>query len=135
LQFDATGAQTGPITLEEMPGTHIPDNKPAGIQRTLSTDASGSVSAVELSVDITHSWIGDLKVSLRSPAGTEVSVHNRSGRNSDNIKMTYTVSNTPALSNFAAEPIKGNWTLHVSDHAGADLGKLNAWRLVLHPAS
>ena len=135
LQFDATEHQTGPITLEEAPGTHIPDNNPAGIERTLSSGASGSISSLELSVDIVHSWIGDLRVSLRSPAGTEVTVHNRSGRHQDNIKMTYTVSNTPALSNFASEPMNGNWTLHVSDHAGADLGKLNAWSIVLHPAS
>jgi len=135
LEFDATEQTQGPITLAETPGTHIPDNDPAGIKRILSTAAFGNVGSVELFVDITHSWIGDLQISLRSPAGTDVIVHDRTGRDADDVVKTYTVSNTPALGKLANESISGDWQLQVSDHAGEDLGKLNAWRIVIHPAS
>lgn len=134
LEFDATEQQQGPITLEETPGMHIPDNDPVGIERRLSTAASGTVRSVELSVNITHSWIGDLRLSLRSPAGTEVIVHDRSGRDANDLAKAFTVTNVPALADMAGESISGDWRLRASDHAGQDLGKLNTWRIVIHPA-
>ncbi len=135
LEFNIVEQPQGPIELEEAPGTHIPDNNPAGIERSLSTNASGSVGSVELSVDITHTWIGDLRISVRSPAGTEVILLNRIGGGADNVVETYTVSNTPALSNLVGETISGNWQLRISDHAGRDVGKLNTWRIVIHPTT
>ena len=90
---------------------------------------------MELSLDITHSWIGDLRISLHSPEGTEVILHGRSGREKDNIVKTYTFSNTPALGELEGELISGDWRLHISDHQGADLGKLNEWRIGIYPAT
>ncbi|MCB1678983.1 MAG: M6 family metalloprotease domain-containing protein [Halioglobus sp.] len=133
LNFDASEALLGPIVLEESPGTHIPDNDPLGIERTLSVAAGGQVERVELSVNISHTWIGDLQVALRSAAGTEVILHDRSGRDADDLVKTYTVDNTPALGNLAGETVGGDWRLWISDHAGQDIGKLNTWRLVIHP--
>ncbi|MDN5870548.1 MAG: M6 family metalloprotease domain-containing protein [Nitrococcus sp.] len=133
LEFDATEQPQGQITLEEAPGTHIPDNDPAGIVRSLSSAVSGNVGSVELSVDITHSWIGDLRIGLRSPSGTGVILHDRSGRDTDGIVKTYTVSSTPALGELIGQSIGGDWQIHISDHAGEDLGKLNSWRIVIHP--
>lgn len=135
LEFDATEQPQGLITLKEAPGIHIPDNDPAGIVRSLAVATSGNVSSVEVSVDITHSWIGDLRIMLRSPAGSEVVLHDWSGRNTYDIVKTYTVSNLPELGKLADELISGDWELHISDHVGQDLGKLNAWRIVIHPAS
>jgi len=134
LEFDAAEQPQGPVTLEEAAGSRIPDNDPAGITRSLSTAQAGNVETVELTVDITHGWIGDLRIVLRSPAGTEVVLHDRSGRDADDILKTYTPSTTPALGDLAGESIAGDWQLRVSDHAGDDLGKLNRWRLVIRPA-
>ena len=125
---------SGQVVLEESPGTHIPDNDPEGILRSLSTDATGNVGSVEVSVDITHTWIGDLKISLRSPAGTEVILHDKSGGRAHNIEKTYTATTTPALGDLAGQSIRGDWQLRVSDWAGQDVGKLNNWRVVIHPA-
>lgn len=133
LEFDTSGQTEGPVTLEESPGSHIPDNDPAGILRSLSTAAAGTVGSVELSVDITHSWIGDLRISLRSPAGSEVMLHDRTGRDANDVVKTYTSSNAPVLNELSSEPISGNWQLKVSDHAGQDVGKLNRWKVVIHP--
>ncbi len=135
LEFTAATQAQGPVVLEEAAGTHIPDNDPAGIQRSLSTQAAGAAGSVEVSVDITHTWIGDLRISLRSPVGTEVILHDRSGGNADNIVKTYTAATTPALGNLAGQAIAGDWRLHVSDHAGEDMGKLNSWRVMIHPVA
>jgi M6 family metalloprotease-like protein len=135
LEFVGIVQQQGPVVLEEAPGTHIPDKDPAGIQRSLSAAASGDVGSMEVSVDITHTWISDLQVSLSSPAGTDVILHDETGGNDNNIIKTYTVDTTPALGVFTGESINGEWKFNVSDHAGQDVGKLNNWKVVIHPAS
>ncbi|MDX2507901.1 MAG: M6 family metalloprotease domain-containing protein [Gammaproteobacteria bacterium] len=133
LEFAAAAQPQGPVVLEEAPGTHIPDNDPAGIQQSLVTNAPGNVGSVEVSVDINHTWIADLKVSLRSPAGTDVVLHDETGGNDDDIVKTYTATTTPALGNLTGQAINGGWQLRVSDQVGQDVGKLNSWRVVINP--
>jgi subtilisin-like proprotein convertase family protein len=117
------------VVLEESPGTKIPDQDPVGIKRTLTTDAAGSVAEIEVSVDITHTYIQDLLVALISPSGQRIDLHNRTDGSADNIVTTYTLASTPALNTVVGQRIQGAWTLHVSDHAGQDIGKLNRWQL------
>lgn len=135
LEFAAVAQPHGPVVLEEAPGTHIPDNDPEGIQRSLSTNAPGNVGSVEVSVDITHTWIGDLQIGVRSPAGTDVILHDETGGSVDDVVKTYTATTTPALGSLAGQSISGDWQLRVSDRVGQDIGKLNTWRVVVHPAS
>jgi subtilisin-like proprotein convertase family protein len=96
---------------------------------------AGTVRDVRVSVDITHTYIGDLRVILRSPSGREVTLHNRTGRGIDNILETYNATNVPSLIEFSGEPLAGRWILQVADLAGRDVGKLNRWELRLTPAS
>ncbi len=117
------------VQLEDSPGLSIPDDDPSGIERVLSTDVSGQVREVSVSLDITHTFVGDLVVALASPAGTSVDLHRRSGGWTDNIIQTYTMATTPALESLRGEPVQGDWTLKVADLEGQDLGKLNHWAL------
>ena len=119
------------ILLEESPGVNIPDNDLAGIERVLTTNISGQVQDVEVSVDITHTYISDLVVSLISPQHTKIDLHQRSGGSSDNIIKTYTRQTTPDLQQLIGESTQGQWRLKVTDLAGLDLGKLNRWSLKL----
>jgi subtilisin-like proprotein convertase family protein len=132
LEF-ATAAvdPTQPVQLEEAPGVMIPDATPTGIERALATGESGEVVGVEATLDISHTYIGDLRVRLRSPSGTEAVLHDRSGGSGDNIARTYTAANTPTLAALAGKPVTGTWTLLVSDHEAVDVGKLNRWSLTL----
>jgi subtilisin-like proprotein convertase family protein len=127
----------GPVVLEESPGAAIPDAPAAGIERSLATAApgvvGGAVGAATVEVEITHSWIGDLRVALVSPGGTEVVLHDRAGAQADNISASYTSATTPALAALAGQPIAGTWRLRVADQERADTGKLVRWRLVLRP--
>jgi M6 family metalloprotease-like protein len=134
LEFITAAEAQAQVVLQEAPGTHIPDNNPAGIQRTLAAAAGGNIGSVEVSVDITHTYIGDLRISLRSPAGTEVMLHNKSGGSDDNVLQTYTQATTAALGTLAGQPINGTWRLSVSDTEGQDVGKLNSWRVVIQRA-
>ena len=89
---------------------------------------------LEISIDITHPWIGDLAVSLISPKGSIIDLHKKEGGSLDNIIKTYTADTTPGLKKLAGEPIKGPWKLKATDLAGKDEGKLNRWALKIIPS-
>ena len=113
----------------------IPDASAAGIERTLTTAECGQVVSVEVGVDISHTYIGDLRVRLRSPAGTEAVLHDRSGGAGDNIARTYTAATTPTLAALVGKPVAGTLDAGlVSDHEAVDVGKLNRWSLTLRRA-
>ncbi len=117
------------IKIEEAPGITIPDNNPVGIERTLNVTETGNIKEIEIGIDITHTYIGDLIVNLVSPAGAVTGLHNKSGDSADNIIKTYSFSNTPSLIPLQGQSFQGNWRLKVSDVVGQDIGKLNKWSL------
>ncbi len=104
----------------------IPDNNTTGINSTINVNAAIAIEEVVVDVNITHTFIGDLRVTLRSPAGTEVVLHNRSGGSADNINQSYVLP-----TQFTGQQGAGNWVLHVDDNAGLDTGTLNSWTLRL----
>lgn len=103
----------------------IPDNDSAGISSTINVPDDVAVFGLTASVDISHTWIGDLVVTLTSPTGTESVLHNRDGGSADNIVKSWD------LSAFNGEMAMGDWTLSVSDNVGADTGSLNSWGLTI----
>ena len=129
--LELAGSDQPSIELEESPGVTIPDNTLGGIERTLSVPDNGQLDTIEIELDITHTYIGDLVVRLISPSGTSVMLHNRSGGSADNLIRAYGVTNTSALQVLRGESISGNWRLNVSDHANVDQGKLNRWAIKL----
>jgi len=121
------------VEMVDETSVEIPDNDPAGITRTMTADAPGNVKNLEVSIDITHPWIGDLIVTLISPRGTSIDLHHRTGQSEDNIIKSYTTSTTSELEKFVGETIEGDWSLKVADMAGKDKGKLNRWSLKIIP--
>ena len=128
-ELEIKGQQDAFVSLSETPGITIPDNSLTGIERTLSATESGTVKDVEIAIDITHTFIGDLQVSLVSPAGTVVPLHQRTGDDADNLIKTYTTATTPQLQALRGQPVQGAWRLRVNDLEKADEGKLNKWSL------
>lgn len=133
LEFSTIADPQTLVVFEEVPGVHIPDADLAGIKRTLLSDATAHIGSIEVFVDITHTWIGDLQISLTSPDGTRVMLHNATGDGTDNITQTYTIAMVPELSGLIGQAINGAWQLHLVDSVGQDFGKLNAWRVAIHP--
>jgi subtilisin-like proprotein convertase family protein/subtilisin family serine protease len=128
-ELEITGGRDAVVELSEAPGVAIPDNNAAGIERTLNSNAPGNVDSVEVAVDITHTFIRDLQVSLVSPQGTSVPLHERTGGDADNIIKTYSSVTTPQLQTLRGQPIQGAWRLRVADLEAADIGKLNRWSI------
>jgi hypothetical protein len=92
-----------------------------------------TVSNVEVFINVTHTWQGDLLATLTSPTGTSVVLHNRTGSSADDIYGWYPLELAPDgdLGVFAGEGTDGDWILTISDNAGADTGTLNEWCLKL----
>lgn len=135
LDLSSAVAAVVPIELEESPGTKIPDAPSGGIVRSLAANTAARIESVEVSIDITHTWIGDLRVILRSPSGTEAVLHDGTGGSADNIIRTFTAANAPPLAALAGQPAGGTWQLNVVDRAAQDEGKLNAWKLLIKPSA
>ena len=125
--------QTGnPIgaNISVSPDSEIPDNSPMGI--TIPIDLGDSNFSVtkdfQVSIDIEHSYIGDLEVRLVSPSGKSIHLHKRSGGRTQNIKGTYpdTLKPSDSLSNLEGEPLGGKWQLKVADRASRDTGRVKS---------
>jgi subtilisin-like proprotein convertase family protein len=115
----------------ESPELAIPDNVPAGVYDTLTYTEDIAISDVEVYVNLTHTYIGDLIVAITSPDGTTVRLHNRTGGSANDIIGWYdsqlTVDGPGELADFVGEGAAGDWQIWVSDNAGVDTGVLHDW--------
>jgi subtilisin-like proprotein convertase family protein len=111
----------------------IPDNNTTGVTSTQSYAQTGTVAAVKVRVNITHTYQGDLEVALIAPDNTTVLLHNRTGGAADNINTVYPdlTASAQSLGAFTGKAINGAWRLRVRDLAGADVGTLVSWTLSL----
>ena len=111
----------------------IPDNTTTGVTSSLSvtggTATTCTIASITVDVNITHTYIGDLDVTLTSPSGTAVLLHGSTGGTADNLVGTYPTTLTPVdlLSAFVGEPVSGSWRMQVVDGAATDVGTLNSW--------
>jgi subtilisin family serine protease/subtilisin-like proprotein convertase family protein len=115
------------------PELPIPDANGAGITSTIDVTDGGTLAEITVDIDLSHTFIGDLRVLLTSPDGTTVTLHNRSGGSSDDIvgnwPLTLNVDGPGALDDLLGESIGGDWTLRVIDSVGGDSGTLHSWGL------
>ena len=127
LSPDSTGGEdttsTGQFTQTRSPNLAIPYDDT--VSDTITVSDSGTATSVTVAVDITHAYIGDLKIDLIAPDGTTNTLHNRSGVGDDDIFKTYYQS-------FGSIPISGVWTLRINDNHYADSGVLNSWTLTIN---
>jgi subtilisin-like proprotein convertase family protein len=129
LQVSSVEAPTDQVELSESPGAAIADHPSPGIERTLEVAQQFAVGSVEVEVDVAHSWVGDLRLALVSPAGTEAILQDQKGGGERSLKRTFALANTPSLAAFAGQQALGGWKLKIRDMAARDDGKLKSWRL------
>ncbi len=122
----------------------------ADLDNTFAITGPGSVTDVNISLDITHTWVGDLDVTVTSPDGTSVDVLFSSCGNTDDVNVTFDdESANPfacgagipvlagdmqpqnALSAFDGETAGGDWIVTVADPVGGDGGNINSITLTV----
>ena len=154
LVSDAFTFQTGLIECNVLASTNVPLTISTSGAPTINSTfvvpaGSGAViSDINVTMNITHTWVRDLTVTLISPAGTQVRLVDRPCTNTalNNIVATFddagiavicannpavggTVIPTDALSILNGENSAGTWTLRVKDNASQDGGALNSWSM------
>jgi subtilisin-like proprotein convertase family protein len=117
------------LVFEDPAAMAIPDNNSVGITRSLNLPPGHVIDEIAVSVDITHTWIGDLRVALLAPDGTRLLLHDRAGGSADNIVRTWHSRDFEALRILRGRDTGGTWRLQVADLVRQDVGKLNRWAL------
>lgn len=117
------GATPGGSRFENTTDYPIADFATTQSPITVSLVPGNAPSTLRVSVDIKHTWIGDLQIDLIAPDGSAYRLKNYGdGGSSDNVITSYTVNASSELAN-------GTWKLRVSDNAWYDTGKIDSWAL------
>ena len=126
-------------TLEYLP-SDTPKNVPDGgsATSTVSVPAGVTVADLNVAVDVTHPFAGDVKVTLTSPGGQTVILQDYSSTISDpQTPRTFDDEGSPQpvdpLMTFDGTSATGTWTLTVSDFNTEfmDFPVLNSWKLIV----
>ena len=127
----------------------IPSSGTPTVTSNLTISDFGEIDDLDLTnLDVSHSWINDLIITLESPGGTEVTILSRICERENNILINFddessnaygsfpcpptnneTYQPFQALSGFDTEEINGDWTLTIEDVFNQDGGTLNEWSL------
>jgi subtilisin-like proprotein convertase family protein len=130
--LDGVAGQGRPAgtTTSTSPNLPIPDWSAAGVSSTLQVAAGCPIAFMTVQLKVEHSYVEDLIVTLTSPAGTIVTLHNRGSLGTDldgSFNLSLPVSGPGSLAAFAGQSSTGRWTLNVADRAFLDSGTLKSW--------
>jgi subtilisin-like proprotein convertase family protein len=128
-----TAANLKELTVTRTPNAAIPDFNVTGITDSTTVAEHLQVERVDVTVDIAHTGVGDLALSLRSPGGIWSTLLYRpglgsmssSGSSQRDVHFTF---DTVA---YWGEDAQGTWTLRVSDDGMLGTGTLQNWTLTL----
>lgn len=108
------------------------------VTSNVSVTSDINIEYVEVKVDIDHSRIGDLVITLISPDGTQSVLLDRPGKTpgsddadtglADEGGLKFTLSSA----NFYGETGIGQWQLQITDAVTGETGILNNWELKLY---
>ena len=129
-------------------GARIPPTSTIGTTIVTALGLSdATIVDLEVEIDLTHTYMEDLEITLTSPEGTSVLLFDRRGGNANDLIDTvfdddasvdiedgsapFTGSFVPEepLSDFDGEGAGGLWTLTIADLATVDHGNLGGWEL------
>jgi len=159
---NGSGCEAGgeQVVVTSSPNTAIPDANPAGASDTINMGQSFTVLDLEVQVNITHTWVGDLCVTLSKDGGEEVVLIQRiddpglgcdggcCACSANNMNVTLddqagspignqcqanlmgTFIPQESLAGFNNGDSAGAWTLHIVDNAAGDVGNLVDWSLI-----
>ncbi|WP_394758094.1 T9SS type A sorting domain-containing protein, partial [Flavobacterium sp.] len=142
--------ETGVLVCSSASSTNIPLTIASAnantINSTLNIPTTGTIGDVNITMNMTHTYVGDVTGTLISPAGTQVQLFFEPCAGSDNVVATFddagsnavcgsapaltgTIKSTQLLSTFNGQAPNGNWILRLADGYNGDGGTLNSWSL------
>lgn len=116
-----TGGSSGSASsFENGNNVQILDNQV--VQSLINVSRSGDSGTVTVSVDIKHSYRGDLRIKVIAPNGATATLQEPSNDSADNIQKSWSL-------NASGVESQGNWTLSVEDVYSGDSGYIDSWSL------
>lgn len=102
--------------------TAIKDNKTSRIDVFVGDEKS--VKDLRVTVDIEHTWVGDLTLRVTSPSGDKAILQDQVGAGQRNLKRTYDAISAPELADLIGTAARGRWRLEVRDNSRRDTGEI-----------
>jgi subtilisin-like proprotein convertase family protein len=107
----------------------IPDGDRRGVCSVIALEGKGRVKTIEVSLEIEHSLMGDLEISLIAPKGEVILLQNRTLGRITTLRKTYNFETTPLLKTLLDHPVSGEWRLQIIDYVVFHTGRLKRWQL------
>lgn len=120
------------ITVTATKDVAIRDMKTSRL--ALPVAETDAIKGLVVKVDIEHTYIGDLIVSLLPPPALglpPIVLHDRAGNGTDNLRQDFDAANVPALAALVGRSPAGTWALRVKDAAAQDQGRIRQLSLQL----
>jgi subtilisin family serine protease len=116
-------------------GAGIPDGTSVGanptfgatLTRSLSITTALNVETVEVTVDVTHAYRGDLEFTLTGPSGVQSVLGTVRSQDAGDNFANWTFTSV----RYWDESSLGTWTLGIRDGYATDAGTWNAWSLAV----
>ena len=106
----------------------IPDNDATGITQNVVMPDDILIEHIELVMNVTHTYVGDLEIVMTSPMGTESIVSAAPRGDSRNDLVNYVFTSRRHWDEASA----GTWTVKVADRASADTGTWHNFEIYVY---
>jgi subtilisin family serine protease len=131
MRSDQTLTASKQVKVSNSSPVQIPDGNQQGVKSAIAVSEASTVKDIEVTVNISHDFLGDLEIYLIAPNNQQILLQNRTLGCRTELKTTYTLRSHPLLKQLLSQSAKGNWYLWLIDYAPQDVGKLNSWELNL----
>ncbi|MFF0066144.1 M6 family metalloprotease domain-containing protein [Streptomyces sp. NPDC005279] len=123
------------VAGKSSPAAVISAESAGGLTDAITLQGLGTVRELEVSIDIAHPRIGDLRVVLLSPTGRRAVLHNRTGGSTNDLRLSLDSRPPSLLAPLVGEGVTGEWKLRITDAAESSTGKLLHWELHVRTAT
>lgn len=122
-----TTTTTGLTTVNAaIPDATVDVTSPGIVSRTFSINSTAKLEEVQVALNITHTFRGDLEAYITSPSGLKSRLISRVGSDgADNLNWTFTTNA------FWGENPAGTWTLEIRDYFVGDTGTLASYNVTM----
>jgi len=144
FSFTTANISCATFTATNTPVTISPNGATGVYNSIINVPSNLTITDVNVTVNITHTWNSDLNISLISPTGINIDLSSANGGNGDNYTNTVFDQQATTLITAGASPFTGsfipegdlsllngqmsggNWTIRVADTANLDGGTINS---------
>jgi len=124
ISTSTTGGGTAKVFTATPTSASIPDNNPTGVTVDVPVTGVTGTPSLTVSVDITHTYSGDLTLTLLRDGAKVKDLRVNTGGSTPNIVESYNLAGSELGSSLNTK-----WSLKVVDNAAVDTGKVNSVKL------